>query len=157
MTACATAPPTSTKTNKFGFFIETKNEASKTYFNADKNWQIVANRVSEQEKPKTYFYDFEIQSSEQHFLVSDVKYKYGDFGKWRLIDSNKYIGETEKNTLALNHTIRNVPITIKKIGEAHNQTFQIVLKTQTDEEISLGLIFGINKCISKKDKEALCF
>jgi len=139
------------------FLIDTDKESPHTYGEDGSAWQITTNLIETKEVPKTFFYNFTIQSLNDEFKVSNIKSKYGEYGKWRTLEIEKFINLKIGERFAKQQTLQKVPITILKTGNAHMQVFEITLAPKNKDDVSLALVFGVNKCISKKDKEALCF
>ncbi len=141
-------------------------EKTQTY--RQNNWEITASIIEKTAKPRVDFYDFTISSSSKKFTITDINYKYGSYGKWRIIEKKKYLNHLSTNSSKTNHsiTIKRFPITVKKVEIPHNQLLQLTFSTNdsttnppsgnnTTEYINL--IFGIQKCIAKSTREFVCF
>ncbi len=158
LTSCINVQHSSNNaSNHINFLIHTDKESPHTYGEESSDWQITTNLVDKKAIPKTFFYDFTIQSLHEEFKVSGIKYKYGEYGKWRTLEKEKFIDLENDNHFAKQQILKKVPITIMKIGSAHKQIFHVTLTSKRNNEVSLALVFGVNKCIAKKEKEALCF
>lgn len=137
------------------FYVQTDKNAPTVYEDKNKNWVVNANIVSTITKPKTYYYDFSITTKSQVFDITDIDYKYGDYGKWRIIDKAPYLqGKLPTDRIT---SIKAFPITIKKSGKPHNQLLRITINTNENKTKHINLVFGVNKCLSKKSKEFVCF
>jgi len=158
LTSCAQVQHSSNKAAKhINFLIHTDKESPHTYGEDGSAWKITTTLIEEKEKPKTLFYDFTIQSLHDEFKISGIKSKYGEYGKWRTLEMKKFINTESGSRFTKLQTLQKVPITILKTGNAHMQVFEITLSPKHKNEVSLALVFGVNKCIAKKDEEALCF
>ena len=136
------------------YYIQANKDGLETY--ANNSDFIVTTQVRKKEfKPRIDFYDFTVNSELEKFSITDIKYKYVNYGKWRIIDKEKYFSNSAEKLQSA--TIRNFPITVKKTTIPHNQLLQLTLKTQSDKIKHINLVFGIQKCISKKEKEFVCF
>ena len=96
----------STKSSSF-FYIQT-NKESETY--QQNNWSVNTQILEKKEKPKTHFYDFTIRSDTEKFSIRDINYKYGNYGKWRIIEKKKYLNITPNKATSI--AISRFPITI---------------------------------------------
>ena len=158
ISGCASTQPSANNQDKvLNFLIHTDSETPEIYGGNESPWIITANRVKEKEQPKIYFYDFDIQSQTNEFYISAIKYKYDEYGKWRPLQTKKFVEQHEGTLFAKKQTLQSVPITIKKTGDAHKQIFHITVKSNQTDEVALALVFGVNKCIAKKENETLCF
>lgn len=149
--------PSSNNSKYVNFLIQTDNSSPFTYGDETSTWRITTDLIKEKEVPKTYFYNFTIQALHKEFSIKNIKYKYGEYGKWRTHKKEKFARENELNEHSKKQTLRMVPITIKKTGVAHKQIFQINVESKNNEQESLVLVFGVNKCIAKQENETLCF
>ena len=157
LVGCASTPHSSHSNKALNFLIHTDTEYPHTYGGTDSAWRITANLVEEKERPKIYFYDFDIQSQTDEFYVSEIKYKYDEYGKWRPLEPKNFIDQGKEVSFAKRQKLHSVPVTIKKTGDAHKQIFHITIKPKQKNERALALVFGVNKCIAKKEHETLCF
>ena len=159
LTACAASPVDNDKHNgALNFHILASDDKQPhTYYNLDKTWEIDVSLIQTQAKPKTYFYDFTIRSSQKAFTVQELKFKFGAYGKWRNIKPDLYLDKTATENPSQNISLKNFPITIKKTGLAHHQTLNLTVIDAQKQQQQLNLIFGVNKCISRNEKEFLCF
>ncbi|MDH5259377.1 MAG: hypothetical protein OEX07_15285 [Gammaproteobacteria bacterium] len=154
LSACGTMQ-TEKDTNDATFYITVDDKSPGAFIANNDNWFLSAEIVKTEKKPKTYYYNFSLESSGEKYSISDVNYKYGSYGKWRIIDKKKYLqAETE---LKKQINIKDFPITIKKTGIPHKQLLRISLNSSTNKPQFVNLVFGVNKCLSKTEKEFVCF
>jgi len=159
LSACAAIGDKPDNTKSLTFFIHANPNlnVSQNYSNADNSWGIQSVLKEKIAKPKTFYYDISVRSDKLNFSIADINYKYGDFGKWRKIQKSKYLSAEHKQVKS-NHTISRFPITIKKTGDAHIQTLRIsVANNKSDQKQEIDLVFGVEKCIAKKENEMVCF
>lgn len=118
------------------------------------SWSLRSNIEKIEFKPKIYFYNFTLTSKTEPFIIEDIDYKYGQYGKWRLIEKKKYLTH---GTMQRSAHINAFPITIKRSGIPHNQLLRLTIKTKTNKQRYINLVFGAQKCLAKREKEFVCF
>ena len=157
LSSCASLPKSSAnKINQVNFLIQTDNEAPHTYGEKDIGWQLTTSIATKKDSPKTYYYDLEIQSPQSLIRIKRVKYKYGEYGKWRVLDKQRFISSSEQ-PFSNKQILRNIPVTIRKGGKAHKQVFHIDVQQDKRDPVTLVLLFGMDKCIARNENEAICF
>jgi len=120
---------------------------------SDDSWQI---EVSENAKQfDTTFYNLLLLNKHNPAYIKNIQYRYGEYGKWRPIEKQKYAQSTKQ--FKTNNEISNFPVTIKKSGTPHHQTLKVILNFPNGSSNQLHLVFGVEKCIAKKEKEVTCF
>ena len=139
------------------YYIQANQEGPNTLKNKDSHWSVTTEVVATQSKPKTAFYNFTIHAQSEKINITDINYKYGSYGKWRIIEKKKYLNAITTTEESDSITINKFPITIKKTGIPHNQLLQLTFKTNKNETKYINLIFGVQKCLSKSKKEFVCF
>ncbi len=130
------------------------NDQSNTKINALGNWSLQSEIEKIEFKPKIYFYNFMLTSKTEPFIIEDIDYKYGQYGKWRVIEKKKYLTHSAMQRSA---HINAFPITIKRNGTPHNQLLRLTVKTKTNKQQYINLVFGVQKCLAKREKEFVCF
>ena len=141
--------------NMMIFYLQTGEEATSEQYNRDKSWIINADLAKQDKKERIDYFNFTITSPDKKFTISDIDYKYGNYGKWRIIEKSRYL---KKNTNFENSmTVNEFPITIKKSGTPHNQLLRISLTTEDNKPVYVNLVYGVQKCLSKQEKEFVCF
>ena len=151
--ACATQQPAPTS-NNVTFFVQTKTSSPEKVLSKDKQWNLIAEINRSEKRPKTNYYNFKINSSSNTFTIRDINYKYGNYGKWRLINKTKYLPAPSEPTLS--SVIEDFPITIKKNGEPHQQLLRVTLDSNNKTKY-INFVFGVHNCLAKKEKEFVCF
>jgi len=155
ITSCSLNTTQKRSDKNIAFYVQTDKDAQETYKTNNSDWSLKAEIKNKTEKPKIFIYNFIINSKTEKFTVSDIDFKYGSYGKWRMIEKKKHLAfyNNPENTVVLNE----LPITIKKTGEPHNQLLRLTIKTDKGSTRYINLIFGIQKCLSKTEKEFVCF